>query len=136
MPLKPSTVILLSVSLALASIGCEGGGSSPKKSSSSSSTYSSKPPKSNIKPQKEWYAGGTLHKKTMADWKKGSYRDRLATCADFVVAIKKYKTIPNSLKSEAAELEKCLSESVEGHTKGDSQIVSDSAAMCAVLMKW
>jgi hypothetical protein len=32
----------------------------------------------------KWYEGGTLHKKTVAQWSKADNRDKLATAADFV----------------------------------------------------
>lgn len=34
--------------------------------------------------EQKWYEGGTLHKKTVAQWSKASERDKLATAADFV----------------------------------------------------
>ena len=33
---------------------------------------------------KKWYQGGTLHKKTGADWLKASSDNRVATSADFL----------------------------------------------------
>ena len=35
-------------------------------------------------PREKWYEGGTLHKAGALDWQKATYRDKLATCADFV----------------------------------------------------
>jgi hypothetical protein len=34
--------------------------------------------------EQKWYEGGTLHKKTVAEWSKAPERDKLATAADFV----------------------------------------------------
>jgi hypothetical protein len=34
--------------------------------------------------EEKWYEGGTLHKKTVAEWSKASERDKLATAADFL----------------------------------------------------
>jgi len=39
---------------------------------------------------KAWYSGGTLHSATMAEWRTATYRNRLATSADFVC--KMYQT--------------------------------------------
>lgn len=37
----------------------------------------------------EWYAGGTLHDGTVADWKAASARNRLATAADMAAGYTK-----------------------------------------------
>lgn len=34
--------------------------------------------------RQKWYEGGTLHKKTVAEWSKATQRDKVATSADFV----------------------------------------------------
>lgn len=31
-----------------------------------------------------WYKGGNLHEKRVRDWRVATYRNKLATCADFV----------------------------------------------------
>ena len=35
----------------------------------------------------EWYEGGTLHNATVAQWKKATEQNKLATCADWLVAL-------------------------------------------------
>ena len=35
----------------------------------------------------EWYAGGTLHKATVAEWKEATDANKLATCVDFIVGL-------------------------------------------------
>ena len=36
---------------------------------------------------KEWYEGGTLHEATIAQWKRASYQNKLATCGDWLSAL-------------------------------------------------
>jgi hypothetical protein len=44
----------------------------------------------------QWYAGGSLHKASGQEWRAGSYRNKLATCADFVTTMYKstHKRLP------------------------------------------
>ncbi|HUG69750.1 MAG TPA: hypothetical protein VMM76_18505, partial [Pirellulaceae bacterium] len=77
--------------------------------------------------QRAWYSGGDLHTKRIADWRTATYANRLATCADFVMALKKYDYIPADLRSRAQELESCISESVRGGIADDLS-VSEVAA--------
>ena len=37
--------------------------------------------------KRRWYEGGTLHKKSGLEWQSASRENKLATCADFVVAM-------------------------------------------------
>ena len=37
-----------------------------------------------ISSYKAWYSGGNLHQKKIRDWKRATYANKLATCADFV----------------------------------------------------
>ena len=39
--------------------------------------------------EKKWYEGGTLHNKTMEDWKNADYSNKIATAADFIAIFKK-----------------------------------------------
>ncbi len=36
---------------------------------------------------REWYEGGTLHKKTALEWQTASPEDKPATCSDFVAGM-------------------------------------------------
>lgn len=36
---------------------------------------------------KEWYEGGSLHEATIAQWKRASQQNKLATCADWLAAL-------------------------------------------------
>ena len=85
----------------------------------------------------EWFDGGTLHKQTMAEWSRASYRNRLATSADFFAgSIDKSGAPPrhpDQFRGKAVELEQCISEAhIDGIT--DSQPVSDLAAACLILL--
>ena len=86
----------------------------------------------------KWYVGGTLHKATMAEWNRASYRDRLATCGDFIAAImnkdgKKMSSM-DQLLSEAVALESCITEAGRGG-HADTQPVATISAACHILME-
>ncbi len=109
---------------------------------SSSSTDSSSRRAS--KPRQEWYSGGTLHKATIREWKAASYRNRLATCADFVSGTMlnrgmKAKDIDISeggrVWRSATDLETCISGGTAGLEVTDTMSVAELAAACMVLMK-
>ena len=36
--------------------------------------------------KQNWFSGGTLHKSTVRDWKNASYKNKLATCSDWLAA--------------------------------------------------
>ena len=71
----------------------------------------------------EWYEGGTLHTATVSKWNHSSYKNRLATSADWFVSITKKHNLSlqwkldqlsnsqhlGSLKAFSAQLEKCVS---------------------------
>ncbi len=67
------SLLALGCSLVLA-VGCadDEGGTSGTSSSSSSS--------------EQWFQGGTLHGATAAQWKSGTYQNKLATAADWLAA--------------------------------------------------
>ena len=74
----------------------------------------------------KWYLGGTLHKSTLGQWKRASYRNRLATAADFVVTLMKPEK-PSSL-TELKKFAKELEASITATAGGDSQLDSSSTA--------
>lgn len=86
-----------------------------------------------VSTQDEWYAGGDLHKKTISDWKVATEKNKLATCADFVLSQNKGMDF-NVLKIKANALVTCIDETVEGHSEVDSKGVSEIAAQCMLLM--
>ena len=108
--------MLVVVSLAgVAMIACESGGQSSSETS----------------PQ--WYVGGTLNDKTVAEWRVASYRNRLATAADFVIALGRFQSLPSDFKQRAISLEVCISDSVEGGF-ADHWEVAETGATCGVLL--
>jgi hypothetical protein len=82
---------------------------------------------------REWYSGGTLHAKSVAEWRSASRRDRLATSADFVMKLGDYRSLPSDLRRRSEELETCISKAVEGG-EVDTRPVSEIGAACAVLL--
>lgn len=90
---------------------------------SATGTYSSK----------EWYEGGTLHDKTVREWRAATYENRLATCADFVMVSGDHISHPPDLKHRSRQLEACISSAVRGG-EFDYKEVSEFAASCAILL--
>ncbi len=115
----------------------------PARSKSSSSSSYSPPapvtstPRSVPATELNWYDGGTLHKKTVKDWRVATYENRLATAADFVTATSKSRGISfasmDQVKDHAVALEREISAAGEGGY-ADNQPVSQVAAACLVLM--
>lgn len=96
----------------------------------------------------QWYNGGNLHRATVAEWRKASYENRLATAADWFVGItqahniemqKKMEALPGAeylkqLKISATKLELCVSDataSIPGHK--DIYAPTDSIAQVAAI---
>ena len=117
--------LIIAVSLAgfAMVIGCGQAGTSAKSKPKDTSSKS--------KP-KECYSGGTLHDKTIADWRAATYENRLATCADFVMKLGKYESLPADLKERATQLEICISKAAESGL-GERK-VAEFGAVCAVYM--
>ena len=89
-----------------------------------------------------WYEGGTLHGATIAEWKRATAANQLATCADFLAAahmegkLKLPISDVESIRPYANELVTCINAATKGHSEADHQSVSDIAAMGALLMGW
>lgn len=83
--------------------------------------------------QDEWYSGGNLHKATISEWKVATDKNKLATCADFVLSQNKDMDF-NVLKIKANALVTCIEETIEGHSTVDNEKVSKIAAQCMLLM--
>lgn len=81
----------------------------------------------------KWYQGGTLHDKSVEQWKAASYDNRLATSADFAITLGEYEAIPQDLKEQARVFESCISEAVKGEVVNDKP-VSEVGATCGVLL--
>ena len=107
---------------------------------------------SNTKTRK-WYEGGTLHQADALTWQDSSYRNKLATCADFIAVSwsdkKLNPKIQNSIKTMddmrpyAAELVNCLDAALEKQSDPElnrkmytNQTVAGTAALCTVMMDY
>ena len=92
------------------------------------------------KTSRQWYEGGTLHDKTMAQWHSGVASDRLATSGDWVSKMAQGdKFIPevasmDDIKALATELRACMDAAYDESTA--DQPVADFAIMCMVVMGW
>lgn len=87
----------------------------------------------------EWMKNGTLHKKTVTEWKIATEENKLATCADFMDNLKKadhqkYTSI-NEMKNDAIELKACIDEGTQNNNYADNMKVSEVAVLCYILMR-
>lgn len=97
----------------------------------------------------KWYEGGTLHKATVRAWNNSSYRDRLATSADWFNEItkrnnpdlkKKLDDLNNdqwlvALKAFSEQLEGCVSGiAADGRLISSNDQIAEVAAMCYISM--
>lgn len=87
----------------------------------------------------EWFQGGTLHGSTVGEWNAASYRNRLATAADWTTGIigqAEFERIGLSgVRQKAEELVKCVDGSISDLSGAESLSATEIAAMCATLMK-
>ncbi len=89
-----------------------------------------------------WYENGTLHKSSVAIWNNATYGNKLATSADWALAMPKIEAqvkksgSMDTLRPFAVELVKCVNEAAA--RKGyDSMSTSELAASCMALMiRW
>ena len=89
---------------------------------------------------RKWYEGGNLSQETAEVWISASYRNRLATTADFIAEAtpkaKQDELFDNGgriLKTKSEALEQCISETVF-NTKSNSLMVSEIATTCIILL--
>lgn len=89
----------------------------------------------------EWYDGGTLHKKNIKEWKNAVIKNKLATCADFIVTLtpkqKKGLLFENNakiLKERAGSLVICISTAVLDIKEVDHLAISEIAVVCALML--
>ncbi|MGR3301004.1 MAG: hypothetical protein ACUZ8I_00730 [Candidatus Scalindua sp.] len=97
----------------------------------------------------KWYEGGNLHKATVRTWNNASYRNRLATSADWFNEITKTsnpelkKKLDNlnynqwlvALKAFSKELEICVSEMVaDERLFSPNDQIAEVAAICYISM--
>ena len=79
----------------------------------------------------KWFEGGTLHEATIAEWKKATEENKLATCSDFIAKIKKVTSLED-LKKRSVELKVCITTATKGLPSTDNAKVRDIAVLCAV----
>ncbi len=80
----------------------------------------------------EWYQGGTLHNVTAKEWHAATYRNRLATSADFVAGAKAASNM-KELRERAVGLERCITAGTDDPALEELK-VKDVAAACLVLL--
>jgi hypothetical protein len=88
----------------------------------------------------QWYSGGNLSGRTLADWRQATAENRLATSADIVVvAMGQARVIRETggdfdkLRPFAEAMRTCIDEVAVEESAG-TQPVADIAALCAVLL--
>ena len=101
----------------------------------------------------KWYEGGTLHKAGALDWQRASYRDKLATCADFIAAawekgllkrkVRRNILSTNDIKPYARELVAFIDAALEReHDPAKNRrmyanlTVAETAAIGLIIMEW
>ncbi|MCY4086137.1 MAG: DUF2511 domain-containing protein [Actinomycetia bacterium] len=87
-----------------------------------------------------WFAGGTLHQKTAADWVRAPRRDRLATAADYAIAALKNTIVWDAIsdvdqvRPYAEDLVECIDTAYGTEPIVPTLVNSDTAAFCWLLM--
>jgi len=86
----------------------------------------------------QWYSGGTLHRATANQWLRGSYSNKLATAADWVVTGMGKSQVRritggniDRLRPYATQLVACVDETAP--VSGNSR-ASELAAACTILL--
>lgn len=86
----------------------------------------------------EWLKNGTLHNKTITDWKAASDENKLATCADFIVNLKEAEhqkyTSMDEMKYDATNLKICIDEGTANNNYADNMKIKEIAVTCHILM--
>ena len=122
MEMRHRSLTAASAMLVAMTVSCGGDGSSSSDTRSATAS-----------PSREWYSGGTLHRRTVREWRAATYENRLATSADFVMTLGRYQSLPPDLRQRAEGFEKCISEAVEDGSV-DDRAVSEIGATCGVLL--
>ena len=87
-----------------------------------------------------WFQGGTLHQKTAADWVKAPHRERLATAADYAIAVLKDTIVWDAIsdvdqvRPYAEDLVECIDEAYGTKPILPTMANSGTAAFCWPLM--
>ena len=84
-----------------------------------------------------WYEGGTLHKSLISEWRTSSYKNKLATCGDWMAVVDNTITM-NELKTRSESLLICIDEAValdnNGQQISGNLKVVDIATGCISLL--
>jgi hypothetical protein len=93
---------------------------SPRDSSQTKSTSSSS------SRSQEWFSGGTLHSSTIGEWDAASYRNKLATAADWCTTIDPLPLMDTAaiavLKQRAVAVLVCTDIAIDGYIEGSGGI--------------
>ena len=83
-----------------------------------------------------WYAGGTLHRSTVAEWRVATDINKLATAADWVTGGLKLTTI-EEIAVYAPELLDCIAVALDTYaqTYSESAPMTDLVVACLIVMK-
>jgi len=102
-----------------------------KPKSNNTSNYS--PSYSNYNSTKKWYEGGTLHSVPVTTWRTGSYRNKLATSADWCAIVDSTVSF-ETLKKRASQVLYCVEDAVSGGDADHMQI-SEIATACIIVLR-
>lgn len=83
----------------------------------------------------EWYEGGTLHEATIAQWKRASRQNKIATCADWVSALcmKSKLSIPISGSDDLKTCTTALVDYIDNASKNTKAIDRETVSAVALL---
>ena len=90
----------------------------------------------------KWYQNGTLHRGSVAEWRRATHANKLATASDWVVngspkikALVMRSGTVDTGKPFAEALVNCVNEAAAGQGYGNMG-VAELAAGCMILMGW
>ena len=88
-----------------------------------------------------WYSGGTLHRATVAEWRRATYANKLATSADWAITrpgvrakVMRSGSIEN-IRPYAVQMLTCV-DAAAGPAGYGALGVSELAAACAISLGW
>lgn len=92
--------------------------------------------------ERKWYSGGTLHRKTMRDWRLADEADKLATAADIAFSFRKRKGEADAdivadeprLRREAERIKSAI-DATNPDGKNDHETVAAAAALVWALIQ-
>ncbi len=85
-----------------------------------------------------WYSGGTLHSLKTEDWRNATYKNKLATCADWAASVKKsrgesYNGDLVSMRRDARNILTCVEEVAKEESL--NMKLTEVVASCVILME-